>query len=324
MPYPTFDRRRLQLKPLAQRHHDMDLSECLRLDDEVPLFESEEMQAVADRVAHAHHNSRQVILMMGAHLIKVGLSRVIVDLLERGIITHLAMNGAGVIHDFELALIGETSENVPRALPEGLFGMAYETGKYMNDALAEGHRRGLGYGEAIARMILGEEMPYRVEFRHPEWSVLAAAHEAGVPATVHATIGTDIIDQHANFDGAAKGGCSGRDFGVFAARVCELAGGVVVNVGSAVTMPEVLLKAVSMAANVGSPPEGMVTADFDLRPADPAKEADPSTPGYYYRDLKSVVVRIPRAFGGHGHYIEGNFVETIPQLWTALDGLSGE
>ncbi len=330
MPYqgrhPILDFTRVRTYPLAERRNALS-EEQLVWPEQVraqSLAVREDVQHVAEHIVEARRAGRHVFWMMGAHSLKLGHSPLMIDLIRRGLITLVATQGAGAIHDFELALIGETSENVPRALPEGLFGMAYETGKYMNDALAEGHRRGLGYGEAIARMILGEEMPYRVEFRHPEWSVLAAAHEAGVPATVHATIGADIIDQHPNFDGAAKGGCSGRDFGVFAARVCELAGGVVVNVGSAVTMPEVLLKAVSMAANVGSPPEGMVTADFDLRPADPAKEADPSTPGYYYRDLKSVVVRIPRAFGGHGHYIEGNFVETIPQLWTALDGLSGE
>lgn len=281
----------------------------------------EDIEHVAQHIVSARSAGRPVIWMMGAHPIKLGHSPLIIDLVQRGLISLFATQGAGSIHDFELALIGETSENVPRALPEGLFGMATETGRYMNDALAEGHRQGLGYGEAIARMVLGEEMPYRVEMAHPDWSILAAAYSVGVPPTVHASIGTDIIDQHPNFDGAAKGACSARDFGIFAAMACKLSGGVVVNIGSAVTMPEVLLKSVSIAANLGNPPEGLITADFDMRAADPGAEGDPSRPDFYFRDLKSVVVRIPRAFGGHGHYVQGNFIETIPQLWVALDRL---
>ncbi len=319
-----FDFASVQTYPLAERPNTL-RGDQLIWPEQVRaqgLAVREDVRHVAEHIVDARQAGRQVFWMMGAHSLKLGHSPLMIDLIHRGLITLVATQGAGTIHDFELALIGETSENVPRALPEGLFGMAYETGKYMNDALAEGHRRGLGYGETLARLILGEEMPYRVECKHPDWSILAVAFQAGIPATVHCTIGTDIIDQHPNFDGAAKGGCSGRDFGVFAARVCDLAGGVVLNIGSAVTMPEVLLKTVSMAANVGHPPEGMLTADFDLRPADPEKEGDPSTPDYYYRDLKSVVVRIPRAFNGHGHYIEGNFLDTIPQLWTVLDSLS--
>lgn len=319
--FPLFDFRQVRTYPIRERANkvtaaDLVWPEAVR---ERVLSVREDIEHVAEHIIHARTAGRSVIWMMGAHPIKLGHSPLIIDLIRRGLVSVIATQGAGSIHDFELALIGETSENVPRALPEGLFGMAAETGQYMNDALAEGYRRGLGYGESVARMILGEEMPYRVNFMHPEWSILAAAYAAGVPATVHATIGTDIIDQHPNFDGAAKGGCSGRDFGIFAAKVSELSGGVVVNIGSAVTMPEVLLKAVSMAANVGCPPEGLISADFDMRPADPAAEGDPSRPDFYYRDLKSVVVRIPRAFGGHGHYVQGNFIETVPQLWAALD-----
>jgi hypothetical protein len=321
--YRFFDFDSVSTYPISQRRNTLRGEELLwpeavRVAD---LEVRQDVLHVAEHVVDARRHGKHVFWMMGAHSLKLGHSPLIIDLIRRGLVTLLATQGAGSIHDFELALIGETSENVPNALPRGLFGMAYETGKYMNDALEEGHGRGLGYGETIARMILGEEMPYGVAFAHPEWSILAAAYQAGIPVTVHATVGTDIIDQHPNFDGAAKGGCSGRDFGVFAAYTCELAGGVVVNVGSAVTMPEVLLKAVSMAANVGKAPQGMVTADFDMRPADPANEADPSKPDYYFRDLKSVVVRIPRAFGGHGHYIQGNFLDTIPQLWTAIDRL---
>ncbi len=325
--YRIFDFAKVRTYPIAERRNKLHGDELIwpeQVREAAPEVR-EDIAHVADHIVEARRNGRHVFWMMGAHSIKLGHSPLMIDLIERGVITLVATQGAGSIHDFELALIGETSEDVPRALPEGLFGMAYETGYWMNAALTRGHELGLGYGEAMARLILGElDIAGAPKFQHPEWSVLAAAYRKGIPVTVHATVGTDIIDQHPNFDPAAKGGCSGRDFGIFAAAACELSGGVVLNIGSAVTMPEVLLKAVSMAANVGRPPEGLITADFDMRPADPANEADPSKPDYYFRDIKSVVVRIPRAFGGHGHYVQGNFMQTIPQLWLAIDQRWGQ
>ncbi len=264
---------------------------------------------------------------MGAHPIKLGLSPLIISLMERGILTHVAGTGATAIHDFELALIGETSENVPNALPQGNFGMAAETGQLINAALAAGFRRGLGFGECLGRLILGEAMPRRVAFAHPELSILAAGVRLKIPVTIHAGIGTDIIDQHPSFDGAAKGGTSGFDFGIYAASVDRLgadskpasaAAGVVLNVGSAVTGPEVLLKAVSMAANAGSPPTGIVTANFDMRPVAPKDADDGGKPTYYFRDNKSVVTRIPAAFGGKGYYVCGDLKHTIPALYKKL------
>jgi hypothetical protein len=319
--YPFFDFSKVETYPIGDRPNKLTFDQLLWPAQvrENPPPHRDDIEHVADHVVEARAAGRHVFWMMGAHAIKLGHSPLIIDLIHRDVITLVATQGAGSIHDFELALIGETSEDVPRALPEGLFGMARETGEYMNDSLAEGNRRKLGYGESLARMILGGEVPYRVRFLHPEVSVMAAALGKGIPITVHATIGADIIDQHPNFDGEAKGGCSARDFGIFAACVCDLADGVVLNLGSAVTMPEVLLKAVSMASNIGSPPTGMMTADFDLRPADAEAEADPSRTEYYFRDLKSIAVRIPRAFDGHGHYVQGNFLDTIPQLWATLD-----
>ncbi len=319
--YPFFDFSKVETYSITDRPNKLTFDQLVWPAHvrENPPPPRDDIEHVADHIVEVRAAGRHVFWMMGAHAIKLGHSPLIVDLLRRGAITLVATQGAGSIHDFELALVGETSEDVPRALPEGLFGMARETGRYMNDGLAEGNRRKLGYGESLARMILGGEAPYRVNFQHPEVSILAAAVGQGIPVTVHATMGTDIIDQHPGFDGEAKGGCSGRDFGIFAAAVCDLAEGVVLNIGSAVTLPEVLLKAVSMASNVGSPPHGLLTADFDLRPADCAAEADPSRTEYYYRDLKSIAVRIPRAFDGHGHYVQGNFIDTLPQLWSALD-----
>jgi hypothetical protein len=219
---------------------------------------------------------------------------------------------------------------VPNALPEGQFGMAYEF-CYINEALKLGHELKLGYGEALGRMICEpaffSEVLSRVgrpgspeKFAHPDKSLLASTYRKGIPFTVHASIGTDVTDQHPGFSAEAKGGCSGRDFLIFAHEVTKFAqgGGVVLNVGSAVTGPEVLLKAVSMASNAGHVPYGMFTADFDLRPYNPRQMSDEAATGYYYRDQKSVVTRIPQSFGGKGMYIQGNQKVTIPYLYRWL------
>jgi len=244
-------------------------------------------------------------------------------------VTLVAGNGATSIHDFELALIGETSENVPAALDKGQFGMAYEFA-YINMALSVGNQQKLGLGESLGRMIVDEAFQRQLfalmakegsvtKFRHPEVSVLAACYRRGIPFTVHVGIGTDVIDQHPSFDGQAKGGCSGRDFLIYTNEVTKLTkGGVVLNIGSAVTGPEVLLKAVSMAANVGAVPHGILTVDFDLREHEPKQMSDESAQGYYFRDQKSVVTRIPQAFGGRGLYIGGDQKKTFPFLYRTI------
>jgi len=244
-------------------------------------------------------------------------------------VTLVAGNAATAIHDFELALIGATSENVPAALDKGQFGMAYEFA-YINMALSVGNQQKLGFGEALGRMIGDERFRRQVlalvakqgspsEFAHPEISVLAACYRRSVPFTVHVGIGTDVIDQHPSFDGQAKGGCSGRDFLIYASEVAKLTrGGVVLNIGSAVTGPEVLLKAVSMAANVGSVPRGILTADFDLRAHEPGQISDEAAQGYYFRDQKSVVTRIPQAFSSRGLYIRGDQKQTFPFLYRQI------
>jgi hypothetical protein len=197
-------------------------------------------------------------------------------------------------------------------------------------ALSVGNQQKLGFGEALGRMICDHAFGAQVlalvategsvsQFRHPEISVLAACYRHEIPFTVHAGIGTDVIDQHPTFDGQAKGGCSGRDFLNYTNEVAALAnGGVVLNLGSAVTGPEVLLKAVSMAANVGSVPRDILTADFDLRRHVPGPMTDESAPGYYFRDQKSVVTRIPQAFRGKGLYICGDQKRTFPLLYSKI------
>jgi len=319
--YGFFDFSRLRTYPISERPNVLTLDGLVYPDDvagAAAAWPNDVLPDVVRAVLDARTRGLPVILFTGAHQIKLGFSPLIIDLMKRGVITLLATNGAGSIHDFELALIGETSESVPNALPDGTFGMAYETGHHLNEALRAGNEDGLGYGESVGRMIATGE-PGGVEYPHRDISLLGRAYELGIPATVHATLGTDIIDQHPSFDGCAKGGTSGRDFGVFAHEVAKLGGGgVVLNVGSAVTGPEVLLKTVSMAANIGHPATGLITANFDLRAADWDADIHPSQAGYYFRDMKSIVSRIPEAFGGRGLMVRGNFLDSIPALYDLL------
>ena len=329
--YKAFDATRIGTYPLRTRSNKVTLGDLVFPKDlsslRVDLAQEvqRDIRVVAEAIVAARREGRPVILFTGAHLIKNGLGPLLVDLVERGAVTLVAGNGATAIHDFELALIGETSENVPAALDKGQFGMAYEFA-HINMALSVGNQQKLGYGESLGRMICDEKFRRSVlslvakedsiaEFRHPEVSVLAACYRRGIPFTVHAGIGTDVIDQHPSFDGQAKGGCSGRDFLLYTNEVAKLTkGGVVLNIGSAVTGPEVLLKAVSMAANVGRVPRGILTADFDLREHEPRQMTDESAQGYYFRDQKSVVTRIPQAFGGRGLYVQGDQTRTFPFL----------
>jgi len=333
--YRAFDPARITTYPLQSRSNKVTLADLVfpdRLETraaEVPENVQRDIGTVAQAMVAARRQDKPVILFTGAHLIKNGLGLLLLDLVRRGCVTLVAGNVATAIHDFELALIGQTSENVPAALDQGQFGMAQEFA-YINMALSVGNQQKLGFGEVMGRVICDAAFQDRVlsivaressvrRFQHPEVSVLAACYDCGIPFTVHAGIGTDVIDQHPTFDGQAKGGCSGRDFLIYTDQVAALtAGGVVLNIGSAVTGPEVLLKAVSMAANVGSVPRDILTADFDLRRHDPTQMTDESAPGYYFRDQKSVVTRIPEAFGGRGLYIAGNQKQTFPLLYQKI------
>jgi len=331
--YKIFDTADVSTYPVAERANKVKVSdlvvpaEVMRNQYEL----AEQCNGIAELardIVEAKRRSRGIIWFTGAHLIKNGLGTIVIDLLRRGLVTVLATNVAGIIHDFELALIGETSEDVPNALPDGKFGMAYEL-SYLNAALIEGNVRKLGYGEAVGRFICEDEFRRAVAnrmglsepivFRHADISIIANCYRLSIPLTVHAGIGTDVTDQHVNFDGSAKGGCSGRDFLIFTNEVSRLAdGGVFLNIGSAVTGPEVLLKAVSMVSNVARPPKGLITADFDLREYRREAMTDESTAHYYYRDHKSVVTRIPDAFEGRGYYIQGDQRQTIPALYQHL------
>ena len=310
--YPVFDRSRLLIKPLEERVHDLQLSRWLDLDDPAPPFEHDDLATVANRLHRAREAAAARVLVMGAHLLRAGVNRHIIDMMERGAINHIAMNGAGAIHDYELARIGATTESVARYIRSGEFGLWRETGE-LNDWIAEAARLGLGLGENTGRRIAESAFPHR------GLSVLAAAWRLGVPVTVHVAIGYDILHEHPNCDGAALGAASYRDFLIFAAAVEKLEGGVLLSFGSAIMAPEVYLKALAMARNVAHR-EGRVirhftTAVFDLVPirGDFRKELDKSDPGYYFRPHKTILVRTV-ADGGESHYFCGDHRATFPAL----------
>jgi hypothetical protein len=316
MPYPTFDRSRLHIKPLADRQHDLDLSAMLRLDTPPPDFVHAAMPTLAARLVEAKRRKASRIALMGAHVLRAGVSRYLIDMMERGDITHLAMNGAGPIHDWEFALIGATTESVARYIQTGEFGLWQETGR-MNDAIVQGAKAGLGLGEAIGRAILDGPFPYK------DVSVLAAAVRLGVPLTVHVGVGYDIIHEHPNCDGAALGQTSYLDFLIFTQSVTNLEGGLLLSLGSAVMGPEVYLKALSMARNVAAQ-EGksirlFTTGVFDLIAIDNdhRTQAPKSDPRYYYRPWKTILVRTV-ADGGESHYVQGDHRLTVPCLYHAV------
>ena len=339
MTYNLFDTSLIRTYPLKQRKSKVSIdgfADGAALLDSPIACESRELEEFSRNIVECAREKKPVILFTGAHPVKNGLAPLFADLMERGIVTLYATNPASAIHSFELALTGSSSENVVQALPAGEFGMAFETGVYLNRALTEGDRRGYGFGESMARLIgdtdfrkavldsvfeeyedTGEYYKPCSGFEYADTNIFYRARACGIPATVHASIGTDIIDQHANSDPGAKGRTSGRDFLIFAEETARCTrGGAVINIGSAVTGPEVLLKAVSMAANTGRPPHDIYTGDFDLRP----KGSDESFSNdshylYYLRDQKSIVSRIPAVFGGKGCYFQGDHADTVTSLY---------
>jgi hypothetical protein len=264
---------------------------------------------VADAVASAARRGRGVIVMFGGHIVKTGLAPVLIDLMKRGIITHLAMNGSAAIHDYEIARFGGTSEDVQSGLRDGTFGMAEETGREMNDAFVRGSKQDLGMGESLAVALDAEDRKQLLA--HPELSILLNAWQLDVPLTVHAAIGAEIIHQHPAASGAAIGDTSHRDFRRLAASIERIDdGGVVLNLGSAVIMPEVFLKALTIARNVNAgAPRGFVTCDLDMQ--------------RHYRPLMNVVQR-PTLDSGKGYAITGHHEIMVPMLaWAVVERLEG-
>ena len=222
------------------------------------LLGAQTLRDLADAIVTARQAGRPVVLAMGAHVIKVGLGPVVVQLLEEGTVTALALNGAGAIHDWEVAAVGATSEDVPAVLHQGRFGMAAETGAALNGAAAEAAAKGMGFGESLGRRMVEADLPHRAV------SVLARAFELSIPVTVHVALGSDIVHQHPSADGAAIGQATFTDFRRLVTVVSQLSGGVWINCGSAVQLPETFLKALSVAENLGHAIEGFATANLDM------------------------------------------------------------
>ncbi|MCJ7813521.1 hypothetical protein MUP95_09440 [bacterium] len=315
MPYPIFDRSRIQLKPLSERKHGMTLDDLLDLND-IPHYENTDLEQVSKRIVQAHKSGKEIIMMMGAHVIKRGLSRFVIDLLNQKIITHIGMNGAGVIHDFELALIGATTESVAHYIREGQFGLWEETSR-INEAIKQGAEEGMGLGEAVGRMIEREKFPHR------DISILRAGYRHHIPVTVHVGMGYDIIHEHANCDGKAIGATSYRDFLTLTYSVSKLQNGVLLNAGTAVMGPEVYLKALSMARNAahqkGEHINQFTTAVFDLQNlgSEFHREASKTDPQYFFRPYKTILVRTVQD-GGESFYIQADHQVTIPNLYRII------
>lgn len=307
---PPINASDLKTYPLKKRHSKVRLSDFAtpwkrggsfatfysRLPD---ILAVKTLRAVANAVVKAHRNHRPVIVGIGAHVIKVGLSPVITDLMERGIVTAVAMNGAGIIHDFELALMGHTSEEVDAEIDDGRFGMAEETGRILNEAITRGAKDGHGMGEAIGRYLNHSSN----QFPNRAVSILATGAQLGIPVTVHVAVGTDIIHMHPSADGAAIGATSLLDFRRLTAVVAGMEGGVYLNIGSAVILPEVFLKALSLGRNLGHPIANITTVNMDFLS--------------HYRPQTNVVRR-PTQKGGQGYSLTGHHEIMLPLLAAAV------
>jgi hypothetical protein len=302
---PSLDFTKLKTYPAGSRKSKVNFNAFARLCrkgssfrqfyDSLPSFlAAKEFQAVVDAIVEAHRHRKTVLWMFGAHVIKVGLSPLLIEFIKRKIVTAIAMNGAGVIHDFELAFMGSTSEDVAAALADGSFGMAQETHSFINKAIQDGAKKGWGLGQSVGAMINARKLPYR------NLSLLATCHRLGIPATVHVAIGTDIIHQQASADGAAIGRASLADFRKLVGVVSGLGhGGVVGNLGSAVILPEVFLKTVSIARNLGHSVQDFTAFDFDMI--------------RHYRPSENVLKR-PTLLGGKAVHITGHHELMIPLL----------
>ena len=266
--------------------------------DSLPdILSAADFKSAVSAIVMARKKDRPVVLGMGAHPIKVGLSPIIINLMEKGVITAIAMNGACIVHDYELALIGHTSEDVDVELCRGTFGMAEETGKGINKAINKGVKSGYGIGKAMGESIL------KGKFTYPELSILAAANKLNIPATIHVAIGTDIIHMHPEADGKSIGEGSMRDFKLFSSVISDLQGGVYINLGSAVVMPEVFLKAIAVTRNLKHKVKDFTTINMDFI--------------QHYRSRENVLRR-PVISGGNSYALTGHHEIMFPMLAAAV------
>jgi len=307
--YEPIDLTKVKTIPLASRSNKVKLGDFAKvgekglslaafLDNLPSQLGANDFRAVVDAIVNAHQRAKPVIWAMGAHVIKCGLSLLVIELMKRGIINAVALNGAGAIHDVEIALIGETSEDVAQGLVDGSFGMVEETGRLINEAIAEGASSEMGMGAILGRKLVETRAPYL------DYSILANAFQLGTPVTVHVAIGTDIVHMHPTAQGGPIGITTFRDFRLLAAVVADLGGGgVYLNVGSAVLLPEVFLKALTVARNLGHDVSDFTTVNLDMQ--------------QHYRPLQNVVGR-PAALRGKGYAITGQHELMIPLLVQAI------
>ncbi len=312
--FQEFDRTRLDIKSLSERLDKLILSDILPIKPRKPI--PSEFLEIASRIKIAKASGASIILMMGAHVIRSGVQRYIIDLMEQGYISCVAMNGAGMIHDFEFAMQGSTTENVEENIKEGRFGLWEETGS-INTIISEAADFNLGSGEAVGKAIINNGFPYQ------DISILASGYRLNIPVTVHIGIGYDIVHELPNCDGAAFGATSYTDFLRFTRIMEFLEGGVVMNFGSAVMAPEIYLKALSMVRNVAGQEKRSIsqfaTLVCDLVHIPDNYEVEPTfiDPLYYFRPWKTMLLRTVNE-GGKSYYVRGNHSNTIPQLWTAV------
>ena len=318
MPFEMFDRSRLHLLPIDQRVHDLDLS-VMQPAVKDNGYRHPTIDLLADRIRKARALGADVTLMLGGHVIRSGVAPSMIAMMKASYVNHFAMNGAAAIHDFELALIGATTESVAKYISEGQFGLWQEDGLY-NQAVNEGAKDGLGFGEALGRFIEQHEFPHR------ETSLLATGYREQVPVTVHVGVGCDIVHEQPNADGAAIGEATYRDFLIYTKRIESLENGVVMDFGSAIIGPEVYLKALSMARNVAHQEHRRIahfaTAVFDLldlENKDVMETPPKSDPRYYFRPWKTIMSRTV-ADGGESYYVRGLHKDTVPALAYALLG----
>jgi len=316
-----FDRSQLLIKPLAQRDHDLDISTIKDLKPSAPSSLVEKLNPLANKIITARKKGRAIVLMMGAHVIRAGVQRYLIDLMQRGYISCLAMNGAGIIHDYEFARVGATTESVARYIQTGEFGLWKETGE-LNDILATAYKNNPkeGMGRAVGQAIDASSFP------HKDISLFCAAYRLGISATVHVGMGYDIIHEHPNCDGAATGALSYNDFLFYTGALQKLEGGVVMNFGSAIMAPEIYLKALSMCRNIARQNNESIrkfstlVCDLHDLPEDFTTEPPRNSAAYYFRPWKTMLVRTV-ADGGESFYVRGNHAETLPALWTCIDNL---
>ncbi|MFH1307842.1 MAG: hypothetical protein ABIH72_03235 [archaeon] len=286
------DFKKIKLIPISQRKNKFSIEDSISLENNI-FLENEDLKELSEKIIEARRNNKQIIFMLGAHSLKVGLSLILIDLIKKGIITHLAVNGAFPIHDFEIALIGKTSESVENTIENGTFGFAKETLEFINEAAKQGAEHNLGYGESIARKMDKSNLKYK------NLSVLYNAYKDNIPLTIHTAIGTEIIYQYPECSGEAIGKCSYNDFKLFTDSISKLQDGVILNIGSAVILPEVFLKALSIARNLDFSVKNFIAANLDMI--------------NHYRPRVNVVER-PTSLGGKGFNIIGKHQETIPTL----------